>query len=60
MMNTAECPYFQQPIASSEYKIYEGIAWCDLSDNQCMVYYGEPSDCDEFMELLKEANNNGN
>jgi len=43
-----DCPY---------YKNSHICAWCNLSDNPCMVEYGEPEDCDEYMNTIKEREN---
>ena len=53
------CQYFRQPsvIDSVTGTIWHGVAWCDLSDNACMIEYGQPADCEEYLDILMEVDN---
>lgn len=57
-----KCPYYQPPKYGVTVKDgieydFEGSAMCELTDKYCLVEYGEPKDCDTYMEYLTELDN---
>lgn len=55
MSEIEKCQYLHTPTAFDHLrdKVYEGPAWCTLSDNPC--YDGEMGErCEEYQEFLGE------